>query len=205
MNFWQGATTFFNSNFFVALSTIITVAGAVWAYKLQKIQEKRQIARLLVSEIRKAEIGIEKLVEHASDVEFPVITVLPQNSWNEYSHLFTGDFNQDDSIQINNFYDIAREIEYIVRRGNKIDRFLIQVEQRSGAIQSTIMNLLAASPDDKAAATNFENFKKRIDIGKYHYAPTGFQSDLNELLRNYRPILETHAGTILKKVAKLQV
>jgi len=205
MYFWQDPTNFFNSNFFVALSTMITVAGAIIIYKIQKYQKKQQIARLLVNEIRNAENGIEKLVEHASDAEFPVISVLPQNSWNEYSHLFTNDFNQDDTVQINNFFNIAREVEYIVRKGNKIDRFLIQVEQRSGAIQNTIMNLLATSANDQEAKTNFDNFVKRIDIGKFHYAPTGFQADLNELLKNYKPILENHSGTVLKRVAKLKV
>ncbi len=207
MDIWQKIVNFFNSNFFVALSTIGTVFGAIWLYKGQKEQEKQQIARLLVNEIRNAENGIQKLTEHASDIEFPVISILPKSSWNEYAHLFSNDFNQDDYVQINNFFNIAQEVEYTVRKGNKIDRFLLQAEQRSAAIQNNILSILTTSQSLEVAKVQFDKFVDGLNQGtvNYHYAPTGFQSHLNDLLKNYRPILETHAGTILKKAANLQV
>jgi len=204
MNIWQD---FLNTNFFTGISTIVTVVGAIVVYKFQKSSEKQQIARLLVNEIRNAENGIQNLTDHANDLEYPVISILPKNSWSDYSHFFAKDLNQDDYVQMNNFFTIASVLEYVVRKGNKIDRFLLQAEQRSAATLNAIYNLVAGSPDKESEKTNFKKFESYLDegIGNYHYAPQGFHSHLTELLKNYSPILETHAGTVLKKVAKLQV
>ncbi len=206
MEFWKVITDFLNSNFFNSLSTILTIGGAIAIYLYERNQSKQQLARLLVNEIRNAQNAIETLKDHSDDFEFPLIPVLPQNSWNKYSHIFAKDFDQDDMDQINNFFNVAQEIEYIVKKGNKIDRFLLQVEQRSGAIQGSIMNILALSDSDEAASSRFNGFKNRVDIGmgKYHYAPTGFKSNCNDLLKNYSPILGTHAGMVLKQIANLK-
>lgn len=205
MEFWQIIINFFNSSFFGALSTILTIGGAIALYLWEKSQSKQQIARLLLNEIRNAQAAIQVLKDHSADPEFPVVAVLPQNSWNKYSHLFAKDFDQDDMEQINNFFNVAQEIENVVQKGNKINRFLLQITQRSEAIQQSIMDILANSGDDGVAKTRFDDFIRRIDTGKYHYAPSGFQTYFNEFLKNYSPVLGTHVGMALKKIANLKI
>lgn len=201
----QAFFDFFNSNFFVSLSTILTIGGAVIIFLWEKTQAKQQIAILLINQIRNAEAGISKLKEHKNDLEFPVIPILPLNSWNEYSHLFAKDFDQDDMQQITNFFSIAQKIEYIVQKGNKIDRFLDHIYLRTGAIQNKIMDILESSPDQATAKQRHDQFVDKLDAGTHHYAPAGFKNELNDLLQGYSAILGTHAGTKFKSIANIKV
>lgn len=193
---------FFNSNFFVALSTIGTVLWAIFVYKRQREEDKQHISRLLVNEIRNAENAITKLKERTESIDIPEIIILPQNSWNKYSHLFTKDFDQDETQSINNFYSDVERANYIVSQGNSMELFLLQIRQRSNGIQKKIMDILESS-DTEQAQKNVDLFTSKLSKGLFHYAPQGFNTRLDSYLKKIKFILNTPAGAKLKRIAGL--
>ena len=79
---------------------------------------------MLVNEIRRAEDSIQQIKERNVVADLPHITVLEQNTWNQYSHLFTKDLDQDEINLINNFYSYADKINYVIKSGNETELFL---------------------------------------------------------------------------------
>lgn len=200
MTLWE----FLNTNFFVALSTILTVFGAVLIYKNQKNTEKQQIAALLVNEIRNAEDAIQRLKTRPEGTEIPEIIILPQNNWNKYSHLFTKDLDQDHVDSINRFYFDVERANYIVNYGNVMDMFLANAQARLVALHERAADIIDRSTPAQLV-NNIEEFKNKYfnESAAIHYSPKGFQTHLDSHLETITFILNSPAGLKLKKIAGL--
>ncbi|MDD5415552.1 MAG: hypothetical protein PHE48_00930 [Candidatus Daviesbacteria bacterium] len=198
---WQ---SFLDSNFFVGLSTIFTVAGAIILYKRQKDAEKRQIAALLVNEIRNAETAIQALKTRNKANEIPELIILPQNNWNKYSHLFIKDLDSDQINGINRFYFDIERANYIVNYGNTVELFLLNIRSRLMTAHETVSGII-----DKSSKVNLKknmaNFNEKFqNVNSYfHYSPIGFTTILDSHLEIIIPILDSPAGLKLKQMADL--
>jgi len=92
---WPVISSFFNSQFFVALIASIVGSFAIYIYNKQKSDSKQNAAIVLVNEIRNAESAIQTVRDSIRDAGIvPEITVLPFNSWNKYSNYFAKDLDQ---------------------------------------------------------------------------------------------------------------
>src|ERR1700732_3649414 len=120
--------TFFNSNFFVSLSTILTIGGAIYLYIRQKAENKQQIATLLISDIRNAQSAIQTVRTSLNTNIIPEITVLPENNWKKYSYLFSRDLDQDDTAALNKFFADTERVSYIVTQFNNM--FQVSISDR---------------------------------------------------------------------------
>lgn len=202
---WSFLLVFFNSNFFVGLATILTVFGAIWIYKRQKNTEKQQIAALLVNDIRNAEEAIQSLKTRPQGNELPEIIILPQNSWNRYSHLFTKDLDPDQIDSINRFYFDAERANYIVTHGNTLDLFLSNIKYRTLAAHQKVLDIVEKTPT-KRLANAMKQFSDKFysKDSLFHYSPIGFPNMLDSHLKNINFILESPAGIKLKQLAGMQ-
>lgn len=203
---WSFLTTFFNSNFFLGLSTILTVLVAILLYFRQKKSEKQQIAALLVNEIRNAEEAIHLLKTRTRGVEIPEIIILPQNNWNKFSHLFSKDFDQDEVNTINRFYFDAERANYIVNYGNTVDLFLLNIRERIDASHHKVLDII-----DKASSLNDLKVKMKRFQDKFYnvnsffqYSPVGFTTILDSHLATITFILDSPVGIKLKQLAGLK-
>ena len=138
---------FLNSPFFGGLATMLTGYFAVRVYKNQKLDERINAARIITSEIRNAEEGIEAIKQRLETVgfgDFP--SVLPLNSWRRYLYLFAKDFDQDEIELINSFYVRCEAIEDYVKRDNNF--FWITTEERARVIQQELAKMVVHSAKD---------------------------------------------------------
>lgn len=205
LGIWSFLVAFFNSNFFQGFSTILTVIGAVILYLRQKNAEKQRIAAALVNEIRNAEEAINSLKNRTAGVEIPEIIILPQNSWNRYSHLFIKDLDQDQINTINRFYFEAERANYIVSRGNTVDLFLSNIKARTEAAHQKVLDIVATA-SKKNLKARMKEFSDRFysQDSFFAYSPNGFPNQLDSHLKNITLILDSPAGIKLKELADVK-
>lgn len=205
---WQQVIDFLNSNFFIALVTGLSATVAILLYNKQKNESKQRAAILLINEIRNAEaaIGLVKdTLTQNPGASLPEITVLPENSWNKFSNLFTKDFDQDQIRLINKFYSDAERVNYIVTQSNNM--FLVNVLNRASAIQHANVNLLANAKHKANVVKLIAEFEERLwrrDASPSIYTPQGFTDQLNKYLIDIQFLLSTPVGEKFKKIAKLK-
>lgn len=204
MNIW---IAFFNTPFFSGLATILSVLGAYVLYRYQKKSDKEQIAILLINDIRNAQEAISD-VKISLDVsgipELPEVTVLPENNWKKYSHLFVKDFDQDETELINKYFSDVERVSYIVTKAN--DMFLMMISDRNRALQSQNLKIIANAKDVEEAVSKLNRLDTTFGSDKTStspYVPSGFYTKLKKYLPEIPEILNTTVGSKLKKIAKL--
>lgn len=192
---------------FDGLATILTIGGAIYLYLRSKREFKQQIATLLVSDIRNADTSIEK-VRDAFDKpivnrSIPDITVLPENNWKKYSHLFSKDFDEDETSLLNLYFASVERISFIVTQSNNI--FLQTVSARTNALQKENMRILASSRSLDEVNKKLQELDKRFASGvsTSPYSPQFFYDNLGEYLPKVPSVLTSSAGKKLKKIAGL--
>lgn len=194
---------FFNSNFFVSLSTILTIGGAIYLYLKQKRENKQQIATLLVNDIRNAQSAVQVVRDSLGTQIIPEITVLPENNWKKYSYLFSKDLDQDETALLNKFFSDVERVSYVVTQANNM--LLVTITDRDAAIQLANINIVAN-------AKNIAQVKKKLalfdgilskQISTSPYIPSGFYTKLHNYLPGIPDILSTEVGRKLKIIAKL--
>lgn len=202
MLFWVAVLSFFNSNFFVASATILTIGGAIYLYIRQKGENKQQIATLMINDIRNAESAIQIVKDSLSHQIIPEITVLPENNWKKYSYLFSKDLDQDETTLINNFFSNVERVSYIVTQANNM--FLVLISDRDAAIQTANIQLVSGSKTYTEAKKKLSVFDGILSqqISASPYIPSGFYTKLHNYLPGISDILNTEAGRKLKKIAK---
>jgi hypothetical protein len=104
---------FVNSNSFIALVTFGVGFSAICLYLKQKIDHKRDAAKLILQEIRYAEGKIRKYREVNKYKLYDKL--LPTNSWNDNIHLFIKDLKEVQNLDlISDFYGKASYIDTII-------------------------------------------------------------------------------------------
>lgn len=107
---------FFNSNFFVALTTIIAGSVAVYLYQKQKSDNKKDAAKTIYSEIVQAERVIQDLKRTVKDndqakqskklLEFDSGKFrLGDSGWSKLKYLFINDFDANEWEKLNTFFN----------------------------------------------------------------------------------------------------
>lgn len=105
---------FVSSNFFVALITLIVGSIAICLYLVQKIENKRDSARTVIQEIRRAEEIIEDYRENGS-YQFTK-KIIATNSWSKNIHHFVGDLDNDELDKISELYSTGEYLDHIIQR-----------------------------------------------------------------------------------------
>lgn len=203
---WEGVINFFDSSFFLALTTGLSAGAAIWVYKSQKRETKERAAIVLINEIRNAESAIQTVKDALSSnpntVTLPEITVLPENNWKKFADLFSKDFDQDEIKLINKFYSDVERVSYIVTQANNM--FIINVLNRASSIQFSNLNIIAGSnaSNVKQMVEEFEDRLWRKEVSPSLYFPKGFTENLNKYLPDISFVLSTNVGEKLKKIAR---
>lgn len=198
--------TFFNSNLFIGLATIITGIGVVIVYYLQKRNSKIQAARVLLLEIRTAEERIRQIKDKVdSGFTNDLPSVFPTKSWKTYSHLFISDFDQDELILINSFYDYGDLVEEFAKRNN--DFFWVTTEERARVVQNKLADLVIHSKTQTPEIDLNTLKQELLDVfasDSYTYTPRKTIDAITNYTEKIENITTTSAGKKLKIIAKMR-
>jgi len=199
---------FFNSNFFTGLSTFITGLAAFGVYLWQKNDKKINAARVILSEIRNAELKlnqVKKRIKGTTYEDFP--SVLSTNSWAKFSFLFANDFDQDELDKINTFFSNCQSIDEMAKKDNNF--FWITTEERARVVQQQLPQIIVAAfdattkrIDQNKLNTLKQTFLDTISNEPYAYVPKKTVNAITLLVDSTSKITETPIGVKFKKITK---
>lgn len=109
---------FFSSNLLSTFATILAAFVAFLIYHKQKIDEKRDVAKIILQEIRRAEDIISDY-KQSGGYQFAK-KIIATNSWNRNIHLFVGDLDNDELDKISDLYSTGEYLDSLIKEISKI-------------------------------------------------------------------------------------
>lgn len=104
---------FLNSNLPSTLATILAAFVAFLVYRKQKADTKRDTAKIILQEIRRAEDIISDY-KQSGGYQFAK-KIIATNSWNKNLHLFVGDLDNDELDRISNLYSTGEYLDTLIK------------------------------------------------------------------------------------------
>lgn len=196
-----------NSNFLSVIATIFAALAAYIIWIFQKRSDKRDIAQIILMEIRNAEKNIISM--NGNKILNPDIILLPTNNWVRKNYLFINDLDTDEFDLINNFYNKCSLIDKSL---SQLDTG-IQLDQKSNHIQNKLseiaLNVILEMNGAELVQIRKE-FNKRRDIfleiierEPHVVSWDSPKSKTIETISKIEKITTSTAGTKLKKIAQL--
>lgn len=102
------------SNFFLALTTFFVGGFAIYLYIKQKEDTKRDAAKIILQEIRRAEDIISDY-KQSGGYQFAK-KIIATNSWNKNIHFFVGDLDNDELDRISNLYSTGEYLDTLIKQ-----------------------------------------------------------------------------------------
>jgi len=102
----------------IGLTTLVVGLSAIYLYLKQKADSKRDIAKLILQEIRYAEQQIRNSGRGTRDYSLSS-RLLPTNSWDDNIHLFIKDMKETEIDMISEFYSQSAYIDYLIEERSK--------------------------------------------------------------------------------------
>jgi hypothetical protein len=182
--FWEAAGQFFNSNFFVAAITLAVGTLAVYIYKRQQTDNKKDAANILLLEIKNAEAQLAQAKEIIlRDKIIPEsIFAMKTSSWSKYGYLFIRDLTDEEWRLINNFYEKCRQYDEVVEYSNTF--FKKNEEQIRVNLHQAIADYTKDMLQKVGAAFEIEDEKQRNEKNE-------------ETLKEYKDLLNNFYDTFM--------
>lgn len=185
----QEAVSFFNSQFFVALVTLVVGLFAILLYLRQKRDRKSDAASLILQEIRYAEAMVRVTRDHRG--QFKVYDrLLPTNSWNNNIHLFLG-LEETELDLISRFYSKVAYIDILL---GKISDFKNQ--SRQNPMQQVVITQPQIIQPQPMINPQLQNQIQIFDPMETT------QVILEEVCGSLEPVYNTPTGEKLKRLAR---
>lgn len=224
MSFMEQFINFFDSNFFMALVTLIVGVVAYVLYRLQKRDRKREIANIILLEIQSAERKL-RLIRKSLNEDPPTLPndlrLLPIESWSANNYLFIRDFDRDAWDTLTDFYAKCQLIDETIKFNDT--SFWNDVEQ----IRSNKQRILAdyayngakklkgsiekVEDDDAEVVAEFNDLSEKFDQmymskqGRFGYTPNKTINDAKVYIDQVdRRISQSAVGIKLKKLAHIK-
>lgn len=196
----------YQSHVFVSLTIFVCTFFIVNFYKNLLKQKKKDIARLLLVEIRFAERSLEELAHKLTNYvygEYP--SVLPHNSWNKSKSLFGSVFDQDELDMMQTFYATCEEIEEFIQKEREV--YWHNAESRAAVLQDKLAEAVMRSYHRGSIDHRVLRDYKRIVLDtvghdEYVYRPKHATRILDSLVMRARRISDTSCYTKLKELAR---
>ncbi len=188
----QYIISFFDSNFFVALVGFL----AIYLYFKQRMDKKRETARLILQEIRYAELQIRNSDRGHRGYALSS-KLLPTNSWNDSIHLFLNRLEESEIDLISQFYSKAAYIDILIEKISDFKNLPAQSQSvliPSGSSVSPISPMVPAVPDQNSGQ-NFQTLQVVID------PMNTTQGILRQISEQIEFVYNTPAGEKLKNIA----
>jgi len=106
------------SNMILAVTTLLSGTLIVYTYVKQKVDKKRDVASLILQEIRYAEARIRNYLKSSSYGLYEKL--LPTDNWNNNIHLFVNDLEETELDLISSFYSKCCYIDVLIEKIGEI-------------------------------------------------------------------------------------
>lgn len=189
-----------NSDGLATLVLLITGISAFATYFLQKRNEVRDAATILLNEIRSAEITISAI--HRTKVINDLAIILTSNSWYKYSHLFAQRLDQDEFTQVSDFYKICEISENYRKLFIQIRNDSITAKSRY--VQAGLMSLAMKALENNAVDVDPEkrrNFIEMMNKEDFLFSANAPITTMIELISDIPQLTTSSAGAKLKKLS----
>lgn len=183
------------------LESIVTVAvGAIalLVYYLSKRSEKRNAAIIIVMDIRHAEQVILGVLEKGAIDRF-LPSILPENNWGKYKHLFAAYFSYDDFSAFDRFFNGCTEISEA--RNRLADAFLASISAKAQIAQQKVLEIPDVESED-GQKKRWETIQA-LEKEEYVFEPS---EPSNRIFRSFQimgKLSPTSAFEKLKKIGSI--
>lgn len=193
------------------IALVVVGASAFVTYFLQKKNEYRAAATLIIGQIDSIEEQISELKHQPqlnNDVMYYVKAILEENMWEKYKHLFVKKLSTPEYQLIQLFFDNAGMLERV--RSEIVDMIMTSWHEKSAASHQIIASILNEKSKLENSATKeqvdaimrrLEIFKKDFSECDTSFTPNISIASLMISLNNYYPISGTTAYQKLKDIS----
>ena len=135
------------------LDLLLTLVGlsAFAVYYIEKYDKKRTAATLVINQIDEIDEQLSAL-KHEPQLNGQVIynakTVIDQNVWEQYKHLFAKTLDKSEYELIQKFFDNAERVERV--RLELVDMIVTAWHDKSAVTHETISNMIIKHKDNPA-------------------------------------------------------
>lgn len=192
---------FLNNN--LGFVTFIAGITVYIVYINQKRDKKRDAARIILQEIRRAEDIISDYIEHGQ-YKFTK-KIIATNSWATNVHHFVGNLTHDELDRISNLYSMGEYLDSII---NKISDYKFDEKIKAfrnifhPQIQIPIPTVQPVPTAQQQSSGEITPGRKIIEVPVALPAP--WKQLLDEITLKYEPIYYSTICGKLKKIARLK-
>jgi len=186
----MGWDLFINSNLPSTLATILAAFVAFLVYRKQKADEKRDAAKIILQEIRRAEDIISDY-KQMGGYKFAK-KIIATNSWSKNIHLFVGDLSNDELDRISNLYSTGEYLDILIKEISDYT-FKKEIEEMSFQIVSKEKHF---EDDENGQAGVPKNLRIKL--------ASPWKPRLDIITSEIEPIYYSTIADKLRKVAKLK-
>lgn len=201
-----------NTPLFTTIATLAAGFIVYLVYLKQKRDKKRDIANAILSEIRSAEIAIDKVKDYVRDNEKVDINIkiVEYNSWTKYRYIFSNDLDGDQWREISNFYSNAELLDEVIRQANSV--FEGNADKIRSNMQRVLADMVGMSVINSSKDTAIDDltrlneklamFDQIYDEKKnsFVYTPQKYLNDAKRLLEDLHTISTTSTGDRIKRL-----
>ena len=185
------------------IALVAVGASALITYFLQKKNEYRAAATLIIGQVDCIEEQISELKHKPqlnNDAMYYVKSILQENMWERYKHLFVNKLSAPEYQLIQSFFDNTGTLARV--RAEIVDLIITAWHDKSAVSHKIIADLLK----EKAQSGNpveqkIETFKKDFSECDTSFTPNISIASLMVSLNNYYPLSGTTAYQKLKKIS----
>jgi len=188
-----------NSDWFVPFVTLLVGSFAIYLYLKQKQDSRKDAARVIIQEIRRAEDVIRGYKESHS-FQFTK-RIIANNSWGKNIHFFVGDLDSDELDKISNLYSTGEFLDTVILRifNWKFDYKSNEFYEKIPFIKIKVPSQLEENQSGTSGIMD-SSIRER-EIIKPEIA---FWNDLlNTVVMKYEPIYHLTIVEKLKRIAKI--
>lgn len=203
-------------NYLDAIVTFLVGTVAIYIYKKQKIDNKRDAANSILLEIQHAERSIDKIKDFIKKGSLDVdVVILQADSWVANKHLFSRDFDKDEWDSITEFYEKAKLLDQAVSYNHlgfssDVEQIRTNKQRVLADFTKDLVNELGTAQEG-AFPEIISNYKSKIDIfdqqymeqqGKFAYNPQKPVDDAKTYISEIKKLTTSSVGQKLKRISK---
>lgn len=196
--------SFLNSNLSSTLATILAAFVAFLVYRKQKKDTKRDAAKIILQEIKRAEDIISDYKQNGG-YQFAK-KIIATNSWSKNLHLFVGDLDNDELDKISNLYSTGEYLDTLIK---EISDYTFKKEIGKMDRAPKMPLIIPTPPQDipqQSQTVNpnvIQNTPQNIKFINIKMEEPPWKARLDLITFKLEPIYHSTIALKLKKIAKI--